>query len=103
MTVTRRLPLRWDVAAETALSHAGRLRVAHQVRQDLWRALRGLRGFAPAVRVAHAGAGLAVRAGGRVAGPLDRAFVEARIADLLADPAARARWLACAQGWRVAQ
>ncbi len=97
VTVTRRLPLRWDVAAQATLPRAGRLRVAHQVRQDLWRRLRDLRGFAPAVRVTHAGTGLAVQAGGRVEGPFDRAVVEARIADLLADPAARARWLRCAR------
>ncbi|MEE4117794.1 MAG: DUF6497 family protein [Paracoccaceae bacterium] len=102
VTVTRRLPLRWDVAAETALPGAGRLRVAQQVRQDLWRRLRRLRGFAPAVRVARADGGLAVRAGGRVDGPLDRQGVEARIAELLADPAARARWLRCARAGAVA-
>jgi len=98
VTVTRRLPVVWDVAAETRLPDAGRLRVAQQVRQDLWRALRRQRGFAPAVRVARDGAGLSVRAGGRVAAPHDRARLEAGIARLLACRAHRARWVVSARG-----
>jgi hypothetical protein len=98
VTVSRRVPVVWDVAAETRLPDAGRLRVAHQVRQDLWRALRRQRGFAPAVRVARDGAGLSVRAGGRVAAPHDRARLEAEIARVLSAPAHRARWRAAAGG-----
>jgi hypothetical protein len=99
VTLTRALPVVWDVAAETRLGPAARLRLAHLVRQDLWRALAGLRGFAPAVRVAWTGggAGLVVRAGGRVRGPHDRAAVEARIAGVLASPVQRARWLRSAR------
>jgi len=92
VTVARRLPVVWDVAAETRLGDAGRLRVATRVRQDLWRALRRQRGFAPVVRVARDGAGLTVRAGGAVAGRYDAARLEALIAGLLADPGLRARW-----------
>ena len=101
VTVTRRLPLRWDVAARTVLPPvlppARPLRLAAQVRQDLWRALRRQRGFAPAVAVVPEGAGLRLCAGGRVDAAHDRAALEARIAALLADPGRRARWLRCAR------
>ncbi|MEM1431975.1 MAG: hypothetical protein AAGG09_21165 [Pseudomonadota bacterium] len=97
LTVARRVPLRWDVSAETRLPPARRLRVAHQVRQDLWRMLRRQRGFAPQVRVCPCDDGLQLRAGGRMHGVYDRGAVEGRIADLLADPDARARWIACAE------
>ena len=51
LTMTRALPVRFDVAAGTTLPGGGRLRLAMQVRQDLWRALQALRGFAPVVQV----------------------------------------------------
>jgi len=109
VTLSRRRPVVWDVAAETLLPAAPAGRVAHQVRQDVWRALRRVRGFAPAVAVtvterdaasgAASGAesaGLRVRAGGAVAGrvPPDTA---ARIAAVLEDRANRARWIAFAR------
>ncbi len=97
VTVARRLPVRFDLGASTTFPPARALRLAHQVRQDLWRALRDLRGFSPAVTVAPDGQGLRVTAGGAVAGPAPRRQAEARIAALLADPATRARWLAHAR------
>jgi hypothetical protein len=100
VTVSRALPVRWDVAAETRLpapaSGLRPLRVAHQVRQDVWRVLRRQRGFAPAVRAVAQAGGLAVRAGGRVAAAHDRARLEAVLAEVLGDPVRRRRWLACA-------
>ena len=96
LTLARRLPVRFDLAAETVLGGGvGRRRLAHLVRQDMWRTLRHLRGFAPVVRVARVPGGLHVRAGGAVAGRLARADAEARIAALLADPGHRARWTGC--------
>jgi len=93
LTLARRLPVRFDLAAETVLNGGvGRRRLAHLVRQDMWRALRHLRGFAPVVRVGHVPGGLHVRAGGAAAGRFARADAEARIAALLADPGHRARW-----------
>lgn len=93
LTLARRLPLRFDLRAETVLPGAvGRLRIAHMVRQDLWRALRRLRGFAPAVRVARVPGGMALCAGGAVAGPVPPG-AQARIAALLEDPGHRARWM----------
>lgn len=93
LTLARRLPVRFDLAVRTRLPAGGRLRIARQVRQDMWRALRHLRGFAPAVRVERRDGGLLVTAGGQVDGPLPRALAEARIGAVLEDPANRARWM----------
>ena len=96
LTMSRALPVRFDVASGTTLPAGGRLRLARQVRQDLWRALSSLRGFAPAVQVTRRDGVCDIVAGGRVAGRHDKAGVEARIAEMLADPALRARWSAFA-------
>lgn len=96
LTLARRLPVRWDVFGEAAFPPAAPLRLAQQIRQDLWRALRHLRGFAPAVTVREANGALTVRAGGQVEGACPPATA-ARIAALLADPALRRRWLAHAR------
>lgn len=96
LVLTRRLPPRFDLSAETRLPGGRKAAVAHQVRQDLWRALQGLRGFCPVVRVEDAGQGLRVIAGGRVAGPVP-ATARGRIAALLEDPVRRARWIAQAR------
>jgi len=92
LTLARCLPVRFDLAVEGHVPEASRARVAHRLRQDLWRALRGLRGFAPAVRIWREGDGLRVHAGGAVYGPVARATAEARIAALFEDPARVARW-----------
>jgi len=92
LTLARHLPARFDIGAEAAFPPMGRLRLAQQVRQDMWRALRDVRGFSPAVRVTAQDGALLLRAGGRVAGPAPKAVLEARIAALLADPEKRARW-----------
>ncbi|WP_371061224.1 hypothetical protein [Rhodosalinus sp. 5P4] len=94
--LARRLPVRWDVAASCRMPRVSAPRLARAVRQDVWRALRRLRGFAPSVEIAPEGQGLRVTAGGRVDGPLPRASVEARLAELLACPVRRARWTAYA-------
>ena len=98
LTLARRLPPVFDVAGETRLPDAARARIAHQIRQDMWRALREVRGFSPVVEVRREAGSLAVRAGGRVAGPCNRALLSARIADLLACPSHRARWVRHAGG-----
>ncbi|MEQ9260636.1 MAG: hypothetical protein RIG84_16240 [Roseovarius sp.] len=93
LVLARCWPVRFDLAVATVLpAVARRARLAQQVRQDMWRALRGLRGFSPAVRLEEAESGLRVVAGGQVDGPLPRAKAEAQIADLLACPRNRARW-----------
>ncbi|WP_238366981.1 hypothetical protein [Mesobacterium pallidum] len=92
VTVSRRVPVRFDLAVEARLPLARSLtRVAQQVRQDLWRALRDLRGFAPAVRVERQADALLVRAGGQVDGPIP-ATAARRVAALLESPVHRARW-----------
>ena len=92
LTLARRWPVRFDLAVEGRLADASRVRVAHRVRQDMWRVLRDLRGFAPVVRVWRVPGGLHVRAGGAVAGRFGREEAEARIAALFEDPARVARW-----------
>jgi len=92
LTLARRLPVRFDLAVEGRLPEASRTRLAHRLRQDMWRALRHLRGFAPVVRVWRVEDGLHVRAGGAVAGRFARAEAEARIAALFEDGARVARW-----------
>ena len=92
VTVARRVPVRFDVAAEAMFGRMGKLALAHQVRQDLWRVLQKVRGFAPVVRVTESERGLLVTAGGQIEGRFDRATLEERIAALLAHPEHVARW-----------
>jgi hypothetical protein len=97
LTLARRLPARFDVWAETRIPARGRLRLATQVRQDLWRALQGQRGFSPVIEIRQADGGLDVRAGGRIdGGRFDAPRVRQAIAAVLDDPDNRRRWLRCA-------
>lgn len=92
LTLARHLPARFDISADAVFPMMGKLRLAQQVRQDMWRALQHVRGFSPVVHVEERGEGLTLRAGGRVAGRAPRSGLEQQITDLLADPANRARW-----------
>jgi len=92
LTLARALPPRFDVAAETVLPFARPARLAHQIRQDMWRALQSVRGFSPVVRVEARDGEMFVRAGGRAAAPV-AASVRQRIEDVLEDRANRQRWL----------
>jgi hypothetical protein len=95
LTVSRRSDPHWDLSVTEQLPEVGSpARLAHQIRQDLWRRLRRLRGFCPAVQVTRCDGHSEVRAGGGVAGAFPRAASEAAIAELLACPRHRARWLA---------
>jgi len=98
LTLCRRLPPRFDVMAETHLPGGSALRLAHQIRQDLWRALQRVRGFAPIVRLEPVLGGWQVTAGGMLSGHAAPG-VSGRIADLLESPAHRSRWLRSA-GYR---
>lgn len=91
-TIARRPPVVWDLSVETRLPDLGRRRLAHAVRQDLWRLLRRLRGFAPAVSVTRDGRGVLLRAGGQVAGAVP-GTAQDRIAALLQDRDKRAAWM----------
>lgn len=92
LTLSRHLPPRFDVMAETVLPRANARRLAHQVRQDMWRALRNLRGFSPVVRVSDGPDHMTITAGGRVTGNAP-AGTGALIAAVLEAPANRARWV----------
>lgn len=99
LTLSRLHPPRFDLRAETALPGGAALRLAHQIRQDLWRRLQNLRGFAPVVRLTPQGAGWRVEAGGAALGSVSERHVM-RLAELLEDRTCRARWLRCA-GYRA--
>lgn len=94
LTLARRLPPRFDIGVMAEFPKMGKLRLAQQVRQDMWRALKDVRGFSPVVHVEERDHGLRLRAGGRVEGPAPRAGLETRIAAVLSCPTNRARWAA---------
>lgn len=91
-TLSRHLPARFDVAAQTHLPPARPERLAHQIRQDLWRALSNLRGFSPVVRLEPIETGWAVTAGGRAMGRIGPHVADV-IGALLSDPTKRTRWV----------
>lgn len=97
LTVARHLPPRLELVVQTVLPHAEPQRLAHQIRQDLWRALQKVRGFSPVVRLDPVPEGWAVTAGGRAPHPIAPAVFE-RAARVLDDPANRARWVRHAGG-----
>lgn len=96
VTVSRQLPARFDVVAQTQLAGGNAVRIATQIRQDLWRALQGVRGFSPVVQITAVDGQLNVQAGGRVMGKVT-ANLKAEISAVLDKPKNRARWLKCAQ------
>ncbi len=96
LVLARQLPVRFDVVASTTLPMGDPLRLAHQIRQDLWRALQRVRGFSPVVRLRLQGEVIRVEAGGRVAQPI-APDLAARISQVLESPVRRARWTAQAR------
>ena len=93
LTLARHTPARFDVAAEATIAGAADLlRLAHQIRQDMWRAVRRLRGFSPVVQITTTDDTIHIRAGGRALPPISGA-VSSRIQAVLDDPANRSRWL----------
>lgn len=97
LTLSRDPVPRFDLCAEASFPPLRRLPLAQMVRQDMWRLLRNLRGFAPVVRVTRTEDGLRVAAGGRVTGRFPKAKAEAEIRALLGDPKHRTRWQRCAR------
>ena len=93
ITVSRRLPARFDFAVEATVPACDHIRLAHQVRQDMWRALQSLRGFLPVVEIVCDGNLARIRAGGSVQGNLPLVHVEGLVSQLLHDPERRARWV----------
>jgi len=100
LVLTRAWPPRFDVVAETMLPMvARRKRLAHQIRQDVWRALQSQKGFSPVIEIRSDARedALRIRAGGRVdQASFSAPVLESRIAAVLDDPARRARWIAFA-------
>ena len=94
-TLARHLPPRFDVQAQAEMPMSDPGRLARQIRQDMWRLLKDLRGFSPVVHISPRRGGIVVTAGGRMAQRQGRARVSHQIATLLNDPGLRARWL----GW----
>ncbi|MEM7073840.1 MAG: hypothetical protein AAGA28_01830 [Pseudomonadota bacterium] len=95
--LSRRRPARFDVCASTSLPPMRLVPLVHMVRQDIWRALRQLRGFAPVVAACAKEGGVVLHAGGQVAGRPARGAVEDMLRDVLEDGRNRARWLTCAR------
>ena len=85
-------PPRFDFSAVTVLPRGHPLRLAHQIRQDLWRALRHVRGFSPVIRLDPIPLGWSVTAGGRIMGKVAPTILE-RAETVLGDEKNRARWL----------
>ena len=99
LTLARRLPVRFDICAVAELPSGGLLRMATQIRQDMWRALQHLRGFSPVVRVTRERNIIKAEAGGRVDTPtFPKAQAEAAIEEILANPVNLARWTRYANG-----
>lgn len=91
--LARHVPPRFDVMAQTLLPQAHPGRLARQIRQDMWRRLKHLRGFSPVVQLRAESGGIKVTAGGRVASAFGRDRVSQDIDDVLHDPRLRQRWL----------
>lgn len=97
VVLTRRIPPHFDIKASAQISVPGGLSLtalASQVRQDTWRALRAVRGFSPVVRVERQDDTVTVTSGGHVPRSGNMALIEAKVQDVLDDPANRRRWLA---------
>ena len=93
LILARRLPARFDLRVMTYLERGDKSRLARQIRQDVWRALRTLRGFSPVVRIEPCGGRLCVTAGGQLDAHAPHALAVQWIAEVLANPCNRARWV----------
>ncbi|MFY0681259.1 MAG: hypothetical protein JXR13_11845 [Thalassovita sp.] len=102
VTVARRLPVRFDFCAAADFPRCGSVKLAQQIRQDMWRALQSLQGFSPIVRVEINGGTMRVLAGGQVDKRYPRAQVIETVSTLLNSPSHRTRWVAYAGGQRNA-
>lgn len=97
-------PWRWDVGVERSWESAPitvrqRRRLARQVRQDMWRAVRHVRGFLPMVAVTARLGEVTIRAGGTlVTRSGHRPTMEAAIGRVLDSRMNRMRWLSYALG-----
>ena len=93
LTLARHMPVRIDVFAQARFPLCNQLRLAQQIRQDMWRLFQRVRGFSPVVRVERTSVGLLVTAGGRVPMSSRSSMLVERLNGLLHDPSRRARWV----------
>ena len=93
ITLARRIPARFDFVVETILPACNPIKLAHQIRQDIWRELKGLKGYSPVIEVLPTGNCFRVRAGGQVNGMWPRQHTQAVVSSVLNDPARRSRWV----------
>lgn len=92
-TLTRHLPPRFDIVEEAWFPLCRRERLARQIRQDLWRTLKRLRGFSPVIEITSKPDGMIVRAGGRLAAQRPPKAAVLSIEQMLHDPDRRRRWI----------
>jgi hypothetical protein len=91
-TLARRLPARFDISREVVMPLMSAPRLAHQIRQDIWRKLQSIRGFLPVVEITHRGAHLHIRAGGELTCPAPFERSGERIFDVLSNRDNQRRW-----------
>jgi len=92
-TLARHWPAQFDLSVSTHLPIGLRPgRLARQIRQDLWRELRNLRGFSPVVEIVTNADGMLVRAGGRLLAGPGPVGTRERLEALISEPARRERW-----------
>ncbi|MEM6624356.1 MAG: hypothetical protein AAF674_19195 [Pseudomonadota bacterium] len=101
--VARGIPDRWDIWAAAVwtadlpadpLSPQVRARLAHQIRQDIWRAAQRVRGFVPRVTLEQTDGHLTIRAGGTITTdtPCPAGLTDA-LAAILQNDKNRRRWM----------
>lgn len=91
-TLARRLPARFDISREVVMPLMSAPRLAHQIRQDIWRKLQSIRGFLPVVEITDCGAHLHIRAGGELTCPAPFERSGERIFDVLSNRDNQQRW-----------
>ncbi len=99
VTLCRHLPPRFDFCVTAWLPIGDPVRLAHQIRQDMWRALQSLRGFSPVVKLLASDGGWQVMAGGRAAAAVPPLVID-RLEALLSCASARRRWVEFARRGR---
>ena len=91
--VCKRLPVQFDLLAETNLPPCRSQKLALQIRQDMWRLLQNVRGLLPAVEVTGRETVIYVRAGGQLTCSVHVRSAQAKLQDMLDDPTYRQRWI----------
>ena len=96
-TLSRLRSQRLDFSAQTWLPRVHPVRLMHQVRQDVWRRLQNVRGFAPMVQLTPNEDGWSVIAGGQVS--VTSPTLSTSVEDVLTNECNRVRWIRHAGDW----